>query len=332
MNRTKVLGLFGVAALIAAVLFGLRSWQPDPPPRPLAPTASPTPGAETPQTAPAAALVRPSFDVVRVSPSGDTVIAGRAAPNASVAILDAGKEIGRVTADGRGEWVFVTVQPLAEGPHDLTLSARGADGIETTGERSVAIIVPPRGSVVGSGGGPLAALLPTEPGRAAPNLLQTPGGEAAALGAGGPRVTIDAIDYGEQGEVAIAGRGTPGAALRLYLDNRPIGEARVDADGKWIVRIPELAPGFYMLRADELGADGKVAARAETRFQRDSMVAFAPGQNIVVVQPGNSLWRIARRVYGDGVRFTTIYDANREQIGDPDLIFPGQVFAVPKTN
>jgi nucleoid-associated protein YgaU len=32
------------------------------------------------------------------------------------------------------------------------------------------------------------------------------------------------------------------------------------------------------------------------------------------------------------VRFTTIYDANREQIGDPDLIFPGQVFAVPKTN
>jgi nucleoid-associated protein YgaU len=87
-----------------------------------------------------------------------------------------------------------------------------------------------------------------------------------------------------------------------------------------------------MLRADELGADGKVAARAETRFQRDSMVAFAPGQNIVVVQPGNSLWRIARRVYGDGVRFTTIYDANREQIGDPDLIFPGQVFAVPKTN
>jgi nucleoid-associated protein YgaU len=332
MNRTKVLGLFGVAALIAAVLFGLRSWQPDPPPRPLAPTASPTAGAEAPQAAPAAARVRPSFDVVRVSPSGDTVIAGRAAPNASVAILDGGKEIGRVTADGRGDWVFVTVEPLAEGPHDLTLSARGADGIETTGERSVAIVVPPRGSVAGSGGGPLAALLPTEPGRAAPNLLQTPGGGAASLGAGGPRVTIDAIDYGEKGEVAIAGRGTPGAALRLYLDNRPTGEARVDADGKWVVRIPELAPGFYMLRADELGADGKVAARAETRFQRDSMVAFAPGQNIVVVQPGNSLWRIARRVYGDGVRFTTIYDANREQIGDPDLIFPGQVFAVPKTN
>ena len=334
MNRTTFLALFGVAALIAAVIFGSRSWQPDPPPRAIAPTSAPTVAATAPaQTpAPAATRVRPSFDVVRVSPSGDAVIAGRAAPNASVAILDGGKEIGRVTADGRGEWVFVTVEPLAEGAHDLTLSARETDGTEATSERSVAIVVPPRGSVAGSGGGPLAALLPTEPGRAGPNLLQTPGGGVASLGAGGPRVTIDAIDYGEKGEVTIAGRGTPGAALRLYLDNRSAGEARVDADGKWVVRIPELAPGFYMMRADELGADGKVAARAETRFQRDSTVAFAPGQNIVVVQPGNSLWRIARRVYGDGVRFTTIYDANRDQIGDPDLIFPGQVFAVPKTN
>lgn len=334
MNRTTFLALFGVAALIAAVIFGLRSWQPDPPPRAIAPTSAPTVAATAPAQAPAPAATRtrPSFDVVRVSPSGDAVIAGRAAPNASVSILDGGKEIGRVTADGRGEWVFVTVEPLAEGAHDLTLSARDSDGTEATSERSVAIVVPPRGAIAGSGGGPLAALLPTEPGRAGPNLLQTPGGGVASLGAGGPRVTIDAIDYGEKGEVTIAGRGTPGAALRLYLDNRPVGEARIDADGKWVVRIPELAPGFYMMRADELGGDGKVAARAETRFQRDSMVAFAPGQNIVVVQPGNSLWRIARRVYGDGVRFTTIYDANRDQIGDPDLIFPGQVFAVPKTN
>lgn len=332
MNRTTFLALFGVAALIAAVIFGLRSWQPDPPPRAIAPAAAPMVAATAPSQTPAATRVRPSFDVVRVSPSGDAVIAGRAAPNASVAVLDGGKEIGRVTADGRGEWVFVTVEPLAEGAHDLTLSAHDADGSEATSERSVAIVVPPRGSIAGSGGGPLAALLPTEPGRAGPNLLQTPGGGVSSLAGGGPRVTIDAIDYGEKGEVTIAGRGTPGAALRLYLDNRAAGEARMDADGKWVVRIPELAPGFYMLRADELGADGKVAARAETRFQRDSMVAFAPGQNIVVVQPGNSLWRIARRVYGDGVRFTTIYDANRDQIGDPDLIFPGQVFAVPKTN
>lgn len=335
MNRNTYLGVFGVAALIAAVVVGLRSWQPDPTPPAIAPTASvvspppmlaPPPAVPAPAAATAATAVRPSFDVVRVSPSGDAVIAGRAAANALVTILDLGKEIGRVTADGRGEWVFVTVEPLAPGAHDLTLLSRDSDGVETTGERSVAIVVPARGSVPGGTGGPLAALLPTEAGRAAPRVLAVPSGAPTA------RVTIDAIDYGERGEVSIAGQGTPGAALRLYLDNRPMGETRMDAEGRWTIRIPELAPGFYMMRVDELTADGKVAARAETRFQRDSMVAFAPGQQITVVQPGNSLWRIARRVYGDGVRFTTIYDANRDQIGDPDLIFPGQVFALPKTN
>ncbi|MDE0941760.1 MAG: LysM peptidoglycan-binding domain-containing protein, partial [Alphaproteobacteria bacterium] len=43
----------------------------------------------------------------------------------------------------------------------------------------------------------------------------------------------------------------------------------------------------------------------------------------------NSLWRIARRVYGSGVRYTVIYQANDSQIRDPDLIFPGQVFNLP---
>ena len=55
--------------------------------------------------------------------------------------------------------------------------------------------------------------------------------------------------------------------------------------------------------------------------------SFAGGQ--VVVQPGQSLWRIARLNYGRGVRYTTIYEANRTQIRDAALIFPGQVFTVP---
>jgi nucleoid-associated protein YgaU len=329
MNRTTLLALLGVVCLIAAIVVGLRNWQPEPQTRATAPTsgaAAPPPAAVPAPPAPAEGQIRPSFDVVRVSPNGDAVIAGRAAPNAAVTILDLDKEIGRVIADGRGEWVFVTVEPLAPGPHDLHLQSRSPAGDATTGERSVAIVVPPRGAT-GTGGGPLSVLLPTETGRATPNVLQTPGG-----GIGGQRLSLDAIDYGESGQVTIAGRGAPGAALRLYLDNKPYGEGRVGPDGQWQIRIPELATGGYMLRIDEVGPDGKVAARAETRFQKDSLVALAPGQQIVIVQPGNSLWRIARRVYGDGVRFTTIYDANRDQIGDPDLIFPGQVFAVPKTN
>ena len=57
-----------------------------------------------------------------------------------------------------------------------------------------------------------------------------------------------------------------------------------------------------------------------------------PPEPFVIVQPGNSLWRLARRAYGSGFNYTVIYEANKEQITDPDMIFPGQVFAVPTTN
>ena len=56
---------------------------------------------------------------------------------------------------------------------------------------------------------------------------------------------------------------------------------------------------------------------------------FRSGGSVVVVEPGNSLWRIARRTYGQGTRFTLIFDANRDRIRDPDLIYPGQVFNLP---
>ena len=49
----------------------------------------------------------------------------------------------------------------------------------------------------------------------------------------------------------------------------------------------------------------------------------------VVVQPGNSLWRIARRLSGRGLDYVHIYGANQTQIRDPDLIYPGQVFEIP---
>ncbi|MCC0033144.1 MAG: LysM peptidoglycan-binding domain-containing protein, partial [Brucellaceae bacterium] len=49
----------------------------------------------------------------------------------------------------------------------------------------------------------------------------------------------------------------------------------------------------------------------------------------VIIRKGDSLWRISRRVYGRGVRYSTIYLANQAQISDPHRIWPGQVFKVP---
>ena len=49
----------------------------------------------------------------------------------------------------------------------------------------------------------------------------------------------------------------------------------------------------------------------------------------VTVQPGHTLWAIAREEFGEGVLYVQLFEANRDRIRDPDLIYPGQVFTVP---
>ena len=51
----------------------------------------------------------------------------------------------------------------------------------------------------------------------------------------------------------------------------------------------------------------------------------------VIIQPGNNLWKLSRRIYGKGTMYTVIYEANREFIKNPNLIYPGQIFTAPKT-
>lgn len=50
----------------------------------------------------------------------------------------------------------------------------------------------------------------------------------------------------------------------------------------------------------------------------------------VTISEGNTLWAIAREAYGDGFLYVRVFEANRDQIRDPDLIYPGQVFTLPQ--
>ena len=50
----------------------------------------------------------------------------------------------------------------------------------------------------------------------------------------------------------------------------------------------------------------------------------------IIIKPGDNLWRISRRTYGRGIRYTTIYNANRDQIRDPNRIYIGQIFKIPE--
>ena len=52
----------------------------------------------------------------------------------------------------------------------------------------------------------------------------------------------------------------------------------------------------------------------------------------MTVQPGFTLWGIAQERYGDGVMYVQVFEANKDKIKDPNLIYPGQVFSVPATS
>jgi nucleoid-associated protein YgaU len=268
----------------------------------------------------------PRFDVARIGAKGAAVVAGRAAPGAEVTLHDGEQELGRARADSRGEFVILPSEPLAPGAHELSLRTRDAQGRERQGEESVVVMVPEMAREVAvipeaPVAAPVAVLLPQA---AAPRLLQ--GG--APVGDG--RLGLDIVDYDEGGAMRFAGTAPAGGTVRVYVDQRHAGDATADQTGRWVLRpepVPE--PGRHTLRLDQIGPRGKVAARLELPFQRDTGGAPSLAADRIVVQPGNNLWRIARATYGRGIRYTVIHRANSDQIRDPALIYPGQIFTLP---
>lgn len=281
-----------------------------PPARPA--VTEPAPRVETSAPQP----IAPGFDIVRVDPSGGVVMAGRAAPGAEVTIMDAGRPIGHVTADADGNWVFTPSTPVAPGARQLTLAERLPDGSERPGGAPVLLSVP-------AGAAAPALAVATAP-DGAPRILAGP-----VLGPPG-KLGLGAVDYGEHGDMRLAGQAPPGARVRVYVDNRAVGTATAAPDGRWTLS-PErpIAPGTHRLRVDQLGANDRIVARVEMPFLREPLGGEPLAPGATVVQPGNSLWVIAHRAYGSGTRYTVIFAANRSQIRDPNLIYPGQVINVP---
>jgi len=281
-----------------------------------------------------ALATRPSFDVVRISRAGDTVIAGRAPPGSTVSIYDGDELIGTVTADARGEWVYLPDQPLAPGSHELSLRAVTGDGVKSEADATVVLVVPEAGKDIAGRPTtqpqePLAMLVPKNKGEVGARVLQKPSVPGSVESDAGD-LALDSVDYDEEGNVSLGGRGIPGTEVRAYLNNDLVGRAEVPPTGLWRVT-PEgtVAPGAYELRLDMVRDGGEVAARVQLPFSRAEPMRDFKGGAFVVVQPGNSLWRIARRTLDSGYGYTVIYEANKDQIRDPDLIYPGQIFEVP---
>jgi len=274
--------------------------------------------------------VKPSFDVVRVNPKGDTVIAGRAEPGSTVTILDRGKVIGKVTADQRGEWVFVPDKPLAPGSRQLSLEAHKAGQAPIKSESDVVLVVPERqkdiaGQPTDKDTQALALKVPRQGSGPTTVLQKTTSHKVGDL-------SVDVVDYDDQGRLSIGGQAPPQTQLNIYLSNQFVGRATANNKGQWRLNLKKpVEPRLYTLRVDQVDAKGKVLSRVTFPFTRSKPITSMQPGTFVIVQPGNSLWRIARRKYGTGFQYTVIYEANKDQIKNQDLIYPGQIFALPSS-
>jgi len=223
-------------------------------------------------------------------------------------------------------------EALPSGAVRATAGGAGADDVRVS-PTVVVLSVPQRGASGGSTGegadaAPVIALEAPRVGGGTGRLLQGPAPQIVR-GA----LQVGRVDYSSSGALALAGTAPPGAVVQLYMDNAPVARVEADASGTWIAHpgTEELVEKLYILRVDQVGPDGTVEQRVELPFQHTDFT-FArgnTGETLLVVQPGNSLWRVARAVYGQGTDYTVIFQANAEHIRDPDLIYPGQVFVIP---
>lgn len=434
--RGTIVVLGAAAVAVVAVLLGVLYWETgeikpavksDAPVSNSPPQASQAPSSQAaaPQTAraeskpsapteapkaPAPAPIVPSFDVVRVEPDGESVIAGRAAPGATIELLRGDQVHARAAADASGLFAIVP-PPLPPGTHQIILQSIAPDGSRQRSRESVTVVISPaktrplvaltapdKPTVLLSNPEPPEAK-PTEeakvetkpvqaPEPAAPqqqaSAPATPAAPAANPPAATPRPEVKIVTVeSESGRLFVSGQSAPGATVRLYLNDTFIAPGGAGSDGKVSFSIASgVRPGDYRVRLDDVDpVSGQVKSRAEVAFNVPAQVAAAeapaapttppappapqasvqapppapqpnpapqaaaqaaaapqpnlpatviiPNINTAIVSRGDNLWRISQRTYGEGYRYTVIYGANQNQIRNPNLIYPGQIFVLP---
>ena len=146
-------------------------------------------------------------------------------------------------------------------------------------------------------------------------------------------VSVEAVEV-ENDTLFVAGTASPNETVRVYVDDKLVGDVKTGEGGQWLLEETKpLGPGEYNIRVDLLEkGSGDVIARAAVPFAVQDLtpaeLAKAEVGN-VIIRKNDNLWTIAQRLYGDGRRYTSIYQQNRDQIKNPELIFPGQIFKVP---
>ncbi|MEE2774799.1 MAG: LysM peptidoglycan-binding domain-containing protein [Pseudomonadota bacterium] len=293
-----------------------------------------------------------SVDVLRVDKEGDAVIAGKTTPNSKVEVLSNDEVVIETESDSEGNFVAMGKVKSMDSAQTLTLRSEKEELADETKIKNAEKTQKPEKNTtnltdIDSDEWIIAenifVILPSnlfesdisinEQG-SDPIIVQSDSDEIKIVQnksvASVKKITIDSISYSDLGEAILTGRAQPDYKVLIYVDDQFVDSSDVGASGGWSSELTGLRPGVYKLRLDEVDEQGVVRSRIETPFKKvspDILMNMVSGS--ITVQPGNSLWRIARRIFGRGIKYIEIYEKNSDLIKDPDLIYPGQVFAIP---
>ncbi|WP_210485710.1 LysM peptidoglycan-binding domain-containing protein [Microvirga antarctica] len=236
--------------------------------------------------------VPPSFDIVRVEPNGESVIAGRATPGATIELLRNDQVHARTVADGSGLFAL-TPPPLPTGSHKVVLQSIAPDGnrqrskesvtveINGTTRPLVALTAPDKPTVLLSNPEPMPAkAAEATPGQNGPQQQASangPGnGNSAASQGARADIKIMSVES-EEGKLYVSGEAAPGATVRLYLNESFIAPGGAGGDGRLSFAIASgVKPGEYRVRLDDVDpVSGQVKSRAEVGYNVPALVAQA---------------------------------------------------------
>jgi nucleoid-associated protein YgaU len=282
-----------------------------------------------------------TIDLARVKPDGAAVFAGTAAPNAKIRIFEGDILLGETITNANGEWVIVLEKSLAAGQHLISVAMERSDGTTEMADRSLAVEIYQDTETK-----PLVALLP-ETATEVPVLIQSPDdvdkSKPAATARAAPAklqansqiaaLAPSTIVWRDASRILISGTARGGVRVAVNDAKGQFGEALVLADGAW-----QVAGGLDMdiavnhLRFALFDDANQIIARYDLPVKARDLAKGQDGSPLVVVNKGDMLWRIAYHQLGEGVKYVDIVRRNKQDIVDPDLIFPKQIFAVPQSS
>ena len=252
-----------------------------------------------------------TFDIVRLDKKGDVVIAGKTSPNIKVDILDGNETLASVFSDSNGDWVWVSEKPLSEGIKRFNL--KHFDGEDEFFSHQNIIILREKNKYLSS------KIL-----RFSKNSsLEIINNNQKILG-----LSLDIAEYFDEDGLMLTGRAKPNAKVNLFFSDNFIKESISNNRGVWKMELKkfDFADNNLIITTEIEGQNIKLKTSIFDK-KIDPNFIF---EKEVIVKNGNSLWRIARKTLGGGVYYSEIYKNNIKEIENPDLIFPGQVFNIPK--